>query len=109
MLKSQNEDANKRMNEQKTHYENIIKNLETKVFQVDHTEFQKKIDEIKSYYEDERKKNEESWDKEKEEMENQMILKKTINKQRVEMLQIKDHLLMQLIEALTLNNLFILF
>ena len=34
LLKNQNEDINKRINEQKSHYENIIKNLETKVFQV---------------------------------------------------------------------------
>ena len=93
LLKSQNEDANKRMNEQKTHYENIIKNLETKVFQVDHAEFQKKIDEIKSYYEDERKKNEESWDKEKEEMENQIQkLNQNLNNEKLELKNTKDEL-----------------
>ena len=47
LLKTQNDEINKRNQEQKTYYENIVANLESKAFQVDHTEFQKKIDEIK--------------------------------------------------------------
>ena len=43
LLKSQNEEINKRTQEQKSSYENIIANLESKAFQVDHAEFQKKI------------------------------------------------------------------
>ena len=50
LLKTQNDEINKRNQEQKTYYENIVANLESKAFQVDHTEFQKKIDEIKLYY-----------------------------------------------------------
>ena len=51
LLKTQNDDINKRYQEQKNYYENIVSNLESKTFQVDHGEFQKKIDEIKTYYE----------------------------------------------------------
>ena len=43
LLKSQNEELNNRINEQKSYYENIIQNLENKAFSVDHEEFQKKI------------------------------------------------------------------
>ena len=56
LLKSQNEELNSRIGEQKSYYENIIQNLENKAFSVDHEEFQKKIDEIKEYYETEKKK-----------------------------------------------------
>ena len=55
LLKTQNEELNNRINEQKSYYENIIQNLENKAFSVDHEEFQKKIDEVKSYYEEEKK------------------------------------------------------
>ena len=42
LLKSQNEELNNRIGEQKSYYENIIQNLENKAFSVDHEEFQKK-------------------------------------------------------------------
>ena len=93
LLKNQNDDINKRLNEQKSHYENIIKNLETKVFQVDHKEFQKKIDDIKTYYEEERKKNEENWEKEKEEMDSQIKkLTQTLNNEKLNTKNTKDEL-----------------
>lgn len=63
LLKSQNEELNGRITEQKKYYENIISNLESKAFSVDHEEFQKKIDEVKVYYEEEKKKNEENFEK----------------------------------------------
>ncbi len=65
LLKTQNDEVNKRNQEQKSYYENIISNLESKAFQVDHAEFQKKIDEIKAYYEEEKKKSEANFNNEK--------------------------------------------
>ena len=64
LLKSQNDEINKRYTEQKSYYENIISNLETKAFQVDQVEFQKKIDEVKAYYEEDKKKLQENFVKE---------------------------------------------
>ena len=43
------------MIDQKSYYENIIQKLENKAFSADHEEFKKKIDEVKSYYEEEKK------------------------------------------------------
>ena len=43
LLKAQNEEINKRNQEQKNYYENIISNLQTKAFQADSGEFQKKL------------------------------------------------------------------
>ena len=93
LLKNQNDDINKKIAEQKSHYENIIKNLETKVFQVDHTEFQKKIDEMKKYYEDERKKDEENWEKEKVELDTQIQkLTQNLNDEKINHQNTKDEL-----------------
>ena len=63
MLKSQNDELNGRITEQKKYYENIISNLESKAFSVNHEELQKKIEEFKVYYEEEKKKNEEKHEK----------------------------------------------
>ena len=93
LLKNQNDDINKKIAEQKSHYENIIKNLEIKVFQVDHTEFQKKIDEMKKYYEDERKKDEENWEKEKVELDTQIQkLTQNLNDEKINHQNTKDEL-----------------
>ena len=55
LLKNQNEEINNRYQEQKNNYENIISNLQTKAFQIDNIENQKKIEEIKAYYEEDKK------------------------------------------------------
>ena len=93
LLKNQNDDINKRINEQKSHYETIIKNLETKAFQVDHAELQKKINEIKTYYETERKKTETDWAQEKGELENEIQkLNQNLNKEKLDLKNTKDEL-----------------
>ena len=93
LLKNQNDDINKRINEQKSHYETIIKNLETKAFQVDHAELQKKINEIKTYYETERKKTETDWAQEKSELENEIQkLNQNLNKEKLDLKNTKDEL-----------------
>ena len=61
LLKNQNDEINKRYQEQKNNYENIIVNLQTKAFQTDNGEIQKKIEEVKSFYEDDKKKSEENF------------------------------------------------
>ena len=66
LLKSQIDELNSNLNEQKVYYDNIISNLESKAFTVDHEEFQKKIAEVKQYYDDEKKKNEALFDKMKQ-------------------------------------------
>lgn len=54
------------MEEQKKNHENIISSLESKTFSmVGHEEFQKKVDEIKLYFENEKKHLEDSYEKSK--------------------------------------------
>ena len=64
LFKNQNEEINKRYQDQKSYYENMISNLQTKAFDVDQEGLQKKLDEIREYYEEEKKKSEENFIKE---------------------------------------------
>ena len=93
LLKSQNEELNSRIGEQKSYYENIIQNLENKAFSVDHEEFQKKIDEIKEYYETEKKKSEDKFEKTRENLQNQIEkLTDNLNKNELDLKNTKDEL-----------------
>lgn len=54
------------LEDQRKNHENVISALESKTFSmVGHDEFQKKIDEIKSYFENDKKQNEENYEKAK--------------------------------------------
>ena len=93
LLKSQNEEKNKANQEQKAYYENIISNLETKAFQVDQVEFQKKIDEVKAYYEEEKKKTEEHYIKDNIQLAQQVDkLTEGLNKCALDLKNTKDEL-----------------
>ena len=61
LLKTQNDEINKKNQEQKNYYENIISNLQTKAFQNESGESQKKIEEINALHEEEKKKMEENF------------------------------------------------
>lgn len=63
-LEIQVKDLNSSIEEMKRNHENIIQTLENKTFSnISHEEFQKKVDEIKSYFENEKKQIEESHEK----------------------------------------------
>ena len=65
-LDIQVKELNTHMEDQKKAHENIISTLESKTFSmVGHQEFQKKVDEIKSYFENDKKQLEESFEKTK--------------------------------------------
>jgi len=62
----QNKELTSQMEEQRKNHDNIISSLETKTFSmVGHEEFQKKVDEIKSYFENEKKQIEDANEKTK--------------------------------------------
>lgn len=66
-LDIQVKDLNTQLDEQKRNHENIIATLESKTFSmVGHEEFQKKVDEIKAYFENEKKLQTESFEKSKQ-------------------------------------------
>lgn len=66
-LEIQFKDLNTQYEEQKKNHDNIISALETKTFSmVGHEEFQKKVDEIKSYFENEKKQLDEANEKTKQ-------------------------------------------
>lgn len=66
-LEIQNKDLLNQMDEQKKAHEKIISTLESKTFSmVGHEEFQKKVDEIKLYFENDKKQVEESFEKSKQ-------------------------------------------
>jgi len=66
-LEIQVKDLNSQMEEQRKNHDNIISALETKTFSmVGHEEFQKKVDEIKSYFESEKKQLEDANEKTKQ-------------------------------------------
>ena len=93
LLKTQNEELNARIADQKQYYENIISNLESKAFSVDHEEFQKKIDEVKSYYEEEKKKNEENFEKIRNNLNSQIDkLTENLNKSELNSKNLKDEI-----------------
>lgn len=65
-LEIQNKDLTNKMDEQKRAHENIIATLENKTFSmVGHEEFQKKVDEIKTYFENDKRQLEEFFEKSK--------------------------------------------
>ncbi len=65
-LEIQNKDLTTQIEDQKKAHENIISKLESKTFSmVGHDEFQKKVDEIKNYFENDKRQVEESFEKSK--------------------------------------------
>ena len=56
LLKTQNDEINKKNQEQKNYYENIISNLQTKAFQNESGESQKKSRKLMHYMKKKRKK-----------------------------------------------------
>jgi len=65
-LEIQTKELTNQMEEQRKNHENVIAALESKTFSmVGHDEFQKKIEEIKQYFENDKKQNEENYEKSK--------------------------------------------
>lgn len=65
-LEIQARELTNQMEEQRRNHENVIAALESKTFSmVGHDEFQKKIEEIKQYFENDKKQNEENYEKSK--------------------------------------------
>jgi hypothetical protein len=65
-LEIQAKELTNQMEEQRKNHENVIAALESKTFSmVGHDEFQKKIEEIKQYFENDKKQNEENYEKSK--------------------------------------------
>lgn len=65
-LEIQAKELTNQMEEQRKNHENVIATLESKTFSmVGHDEFQKKIEEIKQYFENDKKQNEENFEKSK--------------------------------------------
>lgn len=65
-LEIQAKELSNQLEEQRKNHENVIAALESKTFSmVGHDEFQKKIEEIKQYFENDKKQNEENYEKSK--------------------------------------------